>query len=414
MDLSRYKGHTFYIVGMARSGLSTLHALRAAGAIVFAWDDRDVDGVVKTPFNDVPYNELTAVILSPGVPKTHPAAVRAINEEIDLISDVELAFRAGINAQTIGITGTNGKSTVTALTKHVLTALGESVVIAGNFGEPIFDVNDPGETGFIVLELSSYQLELSPGYNLTTACLLNLSTDHLDRHKSMSSYAKAKANIFNRAESGFVLGTDEWCQNIAQKGMAALIDPTSWPPLPDNPALVGNHQRQNCAAVLEMLKYLGFEHNEILTAMDTFPGLAHRQEVIGADKKWLFVNDSKATNPISTAIALKAYTNIHWLAGGQGKDGGLADLNDALKCVEKAYLFGENAPELADLCLMKNVPFKLFDTLAQATATALAENGGTLLLSPAAASWDQYQNFAERGEHFRHLIQTYFRDGAAK
>ncbi len=417
IDLSRFAGDSFYVVGLGTSGRSCAHALAAAGAKVFAWDDHkidDLDGAHLTlcaPV-DVPYEDLSALVLSPGVALSHPSVARAKAAGVTVISDVELAFRAGLRAPALGITGTNGKSTVTAMTAHALETLGKSVGVGGNFGPPTLHMHDPGPAGFIVLELSSYQLDLSPGYPLAAACVLNLGIDHLDRHGTMAAYAAAKARIFRSARQGFILGTDPWCQALAQETGAPLIPPSAWPTINQDQTITGPHQRQNFAAVVALLGAQGFAAKDVLAALHSFPGLAHRQEFLGQTPKWTFINDSKATNAGSAAVALKAHERIHWLAGGQGKNGGLADLAPALAHVVKAYVYGENAPALGQLCQSQGVPFAQFATLDAATHAALRDpTGGTLLLSPAAASWDQYPNFMARGDHFRDLVKPHLTDG---
>ncbi len=416
IDLSRFAGKCFYVVGLGTSGRSSVHALAAAGAKVLAWDDHKIHDPEIAGFNlfapaDVPYENLSALILSPGITLSHPSVDRAKAAGVAVISDVELAFRAGLRGRALGITGTNGKSTVTAMTAHVLETLGKSVSVGGNFGPPTLHMTDPGVEGFIVLELSSYQLDLSPGYPLAAACVLNLGVDHLDRHRTMAAYAATKARIFHSARQGFILGTDPWCQTMAEETGASLIPSEGWP-TPENQTKAGPHQRQNYAAVAALLGAQGFAEADVLAALDTFPGLAHRQELLGQTPKWTFINDSKATNAGSAAMALMAYDRIHWLAGGKGKNGGLADLAPALTHVVKAYVYGENAPALGQLCQSHGVPFARFETLDAATKAALSDPiGGTLLLAPAAASWDQYPNFMARGDHFRDLIKPHLNKG---
>ena len=429
VDLKKFKGETFYLIGLGISGTSAAQALTHAGAEVWVWDDhrkhnadsKHLEGAQgtsaprKTALRhchpcDMAYSSLAALVLSPGVPLTHPSVIRARQSGVEIISDIELMFRAGLQARVLGITGTNGKSTVTALISHTLRQLGHKVEIGGNFGPATLDMKDPGPEGFVVLELSSYQLDLSPGYPLAVACLLNVALDHLDRHGSMDAYAYAKSKIFRKAEHKIVTGTDAWSRKIAAQSRATLIAPDNWPKTQMAQTLRGDHQRQNQAAAWAMLASLGFDKEKVLTAMISFPGIAHRQEILGQTDRWLFVNDSKATNVSSTIQALSAFSRIHWLAGGRGKDGGFENLKPFLTQVEKAYIYGENADELARFCQDYGLPSRQFSTLTEAFANAISAAGGTLLLSPAAASWDQYPSYIARGDHFRALVAPYLKN----
>ena len=413
LDLSPFADQRFYVVGLGCSGTSAAHALATAGADVEVWDDRED---IKPSHSLIApdqqsYQGLAALVLAPGIPRTHPAphpAVKAaLNAGIPVISDVELAFRAGLRAQTIGITGTNGKSTVTALVHHALVTLGQKSVVGGNFGLPILDCDDPGPEGFMVLELSSYQLDLSPGYPLAAACLLNIRPDHLDRHGGLAEYAKVKARIFRAAKTKIVTGTDAESQAIARQVGADLISACDWEAFAQTPALRGVHNRQNQAAACALLESLGFNRATIFEAFQIFPGLAHRQEILGQAGPWLFVNDSKASNLDSAIQALNAFTEIHWLAGGLGKREDRSRLFPALRNVSEAYLYGQNKTDLAELCQQADKPYQLFENLEQAFAAAMQADGGTILLSPGAASWDQYKSFEARGHHFRALAEPY-------
>lgn len=425
LDLSCFSGQSFYVVGLGLSGLSAAGALRDAGACVWVWDDRHLPAewsqAAVTP-DALDYSRLHALILSPGIPLTHPrphpVVGRAKAAGVPILSDVALAFRAGLRARALGITGTNGKSTTTALVHHALEALGQRAILGGNFGVPLLDLDDPGPNAFAVLELSSYQLDLSPdGYPLAAACLLNISADHWERHGGLEGYAAAKAQIFKRADRKIVTGNDPASRKIAAQASACLLGPEDWAAFPETRALRGVHNQQNQAAACALLESLGFARQDIVPALESFPGLAHRQEIVGQTARWLFVNDSKATNVDSTARALRAFDDIHWLAGGRGKAGGFAGLTSALSKVCQAYLYGENCTELATFCQNQGLNPQTHETLDQAVAAALHAPGktlpgetlpgGTLLLSPAAASWDQYPSFEARGEHFRRLVQPH-------
>ena len=426
IDLSLFSGQRFYVVGLGTTGISAVRALGAAGAQVACWDDygdhgdhcahqaqTGQDATALTAPDLVDYSQLTALILSPGIAPSHRAVQAARAAGVDVISDVELLFRAGLKARALGITGTNGKSTVAALCHHVLQTLGIPCALGGNFGPATLALTDPGPEGFVVLELSSYQLELSPGYDLAAACLVNVEVDHLERHGTLANYAAAKARIFKSAQHKFVAGLDRWSQQIATQSGATLLPATHWPAERPQANLIGQHQRQNMAAVSALLTSQGLQEAAVLAAMDSFPGIPHRQQVIAKAGPWLFVNDSKATNVASTASALRAYKDIHWLAGGRAKAGGFDGLRPHLGAVTRAYIYGENAADLSAFCQQAGVPFDRFETLDQAVACALEGAGGTLLLSPAAASWDQYSSFEARGAHFHALLTPYITEHEA-
>ena len=410
IDLSALSHQSFYLVGLGVSGTPTATALRDAGARVAVWDDGAIPEVLSTfatPPAEADYAGFDALILSPGIPLTHPAAQGAQAAGLEIIGDVELAFRAGIKARTIGITGTNGKSTTTALVHHTLAELGVPAVIGGNFGPAALTMDDPGEDGFVVLELSSYQLDLSPGYPLDAACLLNITPDHLERHGTLEDYAAAKARIFRNAKTGVITGADAESLAISRQTNIPVLEAADWALYPETPALRGEHNQQNMAATAAMLSDLGFEEGAVRAAMATFKGVAHRQEILGQAGGWTFVNDSKATNVDAAVRALTAFDDIHWLVGGRGKAGGLDDLAPGLPHVTKAYIYGENRAEVAAYCASQDVPHAVFETLDEAVASAMTAQGGTLLLAPAAASWDQYRSFEVRGDAFRSLIQPH-------
>ena len=468
IPITTFKGRTVAVFGLGLSGRATAKALVAGGAHVAAWDDSEdgrkraaSEGIALFDLHNAAWHELSALVLAPGVPLTHPephwTVQRAESAGVEVIGDTELFFRErealGSKARVVGITGTNGKSTTTALTTHVLREAGHHVVMGGNIGEAILGLAPFTDDIIYVIEFSSYQIDLTPGIAPNAAVLLNLSPDHLDRHGNMDRYARVKAGIFANQESAdtAVIGIeDKYSTKIADRlrGMGSIqristvgrVEQGVWvadgvlhemqggkevatASLGDIATLRGTHNWQNAAAAWALVRALGVPADQIAAGLATFPGLAHRMELIGelptAKGAVLFVNDSKATNADAAAKALAAYEDIYWIAGGMAKAGGLAGLEPFYPKIAKAYLIGAAANDFAkQLANAKPaaVPHVIADTLeaavAQATADAkaasLASQGGranpVVLLSPACASFDQYRNFEIRGDAFRQLV----------
>ncbi len=436
------------VVGLGKSGLSAAAALKSGGAKVAVWDDNPTARKAATAAG---YELLTdpdkldgvrALIWSPGIPHTlpkpHPMAVLARAANIPLVCDVDLLLGAQTDAAVIAITGTNGKSTTTALTAHLLAHAGRKVDVGGNLGYPALELEPLGLNGTYVLELSSYQLELVPHLAAETAVLLNITPDHLDRHGDMAGYAAVKRRIFDnqRGSRTAVIGIDDpMCAKIAvelkQGGRnrvvpisvhqpvpggvyvdrSLLIDATDTRPskiidLRELPRLPGLHNWQNAAAATAAVRAHGLTGIEIAQGLRSFAGLAHRQELVATVDGVSFINDSKATNADATEKALSCYQNIYWIAGGRQKEGGIASLKPYFRRIRHAFLIGEAADDFADT-LEGEVPFALYEDLEaaveEAGEMALKEKlpGATVLLSPACASFDMFKNFEERGEAFR-------------
>ncbi len=450
LDFARNR--TYAVMGLGRSGIVAARALAASGARVLAWDDgaagrdtvRDLPGVEVVDLAARGLDDVDALILSPGIPHTHPnphpvaAAAKALERPI--IGDVELLLRAMPDRRVVAITGTNGKSTTTALIGHVLSHAGLPVEIGGNLGRPVLEFEDPGRDGVLVLELSSYQLELTPSLAPTVAVWLNLTPDHLERHGGLEGYIAAKRRIFAHQMPGAlaVVGVDdtpsrEVAEDLRRAGQKVieisgedavvggvyadaddLIDARSGQPhkvasLSAAATLPGTHNAQNAAAAAAACLALGLSRETVAGGIAGFPGLAHRQERVATIDGVAYVNDSKATNADATARALACYSSIYWIAGGRAKEGGVAGLTPLLKRVRRAYLIGESAGEFVrqidDRC-----PTVLCGSLESAVRQSHLDahreglRDATVLLSPAAASFDQFASFEARGDRFRALV----------
>lgn len=449
IPLSAYQGKKIGVFGLGKAGQAAVAALLAGGAEVFADDDKQESGTGNTQlatrnYSTWPWPELTALVLSPGVPLTHPAphgvvlAAQAVG--CPVIGEVELLQQACPNAIKIGITGTNGKSTTTALIGHILSLAGKAPQVGGNLGTPALALEPLGAEGVYVLEMSSFQLDLMRSVRFDVAVWLNITPDHLDRHGSMEGYIAAKQHIFERQQAGdcAIIGIDDaYSESVARElierhaatvipltvgGKAAqgieihagiLTDRRDGASLDLRPCkgLKGAHNWQNAAAAFAACRALGVSAELISQALHSFAGLAHRMEWVGAEKGVVFINDSKATNADSTAKALAAYPeNIYWILGGRPKAGGIASLGHFFPRIRHAYLLGEAEEEFA-ATLEGHVPYTRCGTLEvatrQACADALRAGAGVVLLSPACASWDQWPNFEVRGEAFKHYAQTY-------
>ncbi|MCA0206459.1 MAG: UDP-N-acetylmuramoyl-L-alanine--D-glutamate ligase [Proteobacteria bacterium] len=451
-----YQGLKVGVLGLGRSGLATCAALKAGGAEVCAWDDSP-EGRAKAEaagFAPVDLTKqgavegLAALITSPGIPHLypapHPVIAACLAAGVPVDNDISLFFQvlAGIDEppKVVCVTGSNGKSTTTALIAHLLAEAGRDVRMAGNIGTGVLSIDLPGEDGVVVLELSSYQTDLARRLAPDVAVFTNLSPDHLDRHGGMGGYFAAKRRLFTEgAPARAVIGVDEaegrylamqlaegaedlrvirvssgqklqgtgWSV-FARKGFlaewrggrqVASID------LRPIGGLPGAHNHQNACAAYAAVRALGLAPRQIEAGLASFQGLPHRSQLIGERNGVRFVNDSKATNVDSAAKALQAFPKIRWIAGGLGKEGGIAGLVPFLGSVSKAYMIGHSARDFA--LQLGTTPHEICETMERAVARAAeeAEPGEVILLAPAAASFDQYPNFEKRGEHFAALVQ---------
>jgi len=449
IDLFYMEGMPVAVMGLGKSGLATATALRRSGAEVWVWDDNpasrataEADGFRVVDLSTADLSELTTIVWSPGIPHTHPAphpvALRARAAGIELVCDVELLGRAERDAAFIGITGTNGKSTTTTLIGHIMAAAKRPISVGGNLGTPVLTFAPLGSGGTHILEMSSYQLELTFSITFDVAILLNVTPDHLARHGGMDGYVAAKKLIFHRqtAPRTAVIGVDDDHCRAIFADLTAAADQRIWPisargpvaggvyaadggliddtegraervaELADFPNLLGAHNWQNAAAAFAACKAAGVPTATIVTAMTSFPGLAHRQQLVASVQGVRFVNDSKATNADATEKALATFDPIYWILGGQAKDTGLAGLEGYMARVRHAFLIGEAEEQFAAWLDGQGVAYTRCGTLDVATAKAaglaLAEglSDACVLLSPACASWDQFANFEKRGEAF--------------
>jgi len=393
------------IFGLGASGLATTEALINAGIDVIAWDDSkaaqdaaNACGATTKPLTQDILNGCANLILSPGVPLTHPephAVVNAANAaNCEIIGDVEVLHRANHDHTTIGITGTNGKSTTTALLTHVLNACGKEALMGGNIGVPALTLAPKSKDAIFVLEMSSYQIDLCPTFHPDIGVLLNITPDHIDRHGTFENYAAIKHRMVDNANTAI------YAEKLDQS------------PLNDHtfPMLAGAHNAQNIIAVLAVCEELGIDQEDAIKAVKTFPGLAHRQYLARTVNNIHFINDSKATNAEATAKALGCMENIHWIVGGQAKDGGLNGLEQYKSRITHAYLIGECATEFEGWMKENDVPYTLSKTMDNAVSQAYktaqsSDEEATILLSPACASWDQFKSFEHRGDTFINLVE---------
>jgi UDP-N-acetylmuramoylalanine--D-glutamate ligase len=445
------------VFGLARTGASAARSLIAGGARVHAWDDKEdsrvavsASGARITPFAEWPWERIKTLVLSPGVPLTHPephAVVRMARKAgAEVIGDMELFARAmrseskDASAPLIAITGTNGKSTTTALIGHILSTCGYATEVGGNIGKPVLDLAPPGSRTAYVLEVSSYQIELSPSLAPDVTVLTNISPDHLDRHGSLENYAAVKARLLEQTlRAGQVcIGVDDPQSAAIRSRFASNGGPEAVPVsvgkvlgrgifvldgvLYDSQAshaakvldvteaahLPGAHNWQNAALAYSATRGLVKDTRAIAEAIVSFPGLAHRMEDVGHVGKVRFVNDSKATNADATERALVCFDDIFWIAGGREKEGGIKSLKPFFSRIRKAYLIGEAARHFVET--LDDVPHEVSGSLDAAVLSAYRDartskaTAPVVLLSPACASFDQFRDYEARGDAFRALV----------
>ncbi|MFN3475515.1 MAG: UDP-N-acetylmuramoyl-L-alanine--D-glutamate ligase [Blastomonas sp.] len=416
----------YCILGLARSGLATLDALMASGARCTVWDNREEaretaiashpDVVIGDPM-EIDLSGFDGLIVSPGVPlNRHPVADRARAAGVPIIGDIELFALARGSLpphRVVGITGTNGKSTTTALIHHILIEAGVPAIMGGNIGLPILSQPPLPEGGVYVLELSSYQIDLTFSLDCDVAVLLNITPDHLDRYDGFAGYCAAKARLFAMQSDAHVavIATDDAPTRAIAATLSAPIevhaadipaaDQTAWP------TLQGPHNAQNVAVALAVAGALGLDEGQTRRSLATYSSLPHRMEQIARHKGVLYVNDSKATNPASTAPALGAFARIHWIVGGLPKGDSLEDCAEHFGHVVHAYTIGEAGPVFADQ-LEKVMPVTRAEMMANAVRSAMenAQDGDVVLLSPACASFDQFRDFEARGDCFRQIVDA--------
>ena len=450
-----FRGRNVALFGLGGSGLATARALVAGGASVIAWDDGEsaraaaaaIEGVRVVDLAGVDWQAVAVLVLAPGVPLTHPEphwTVRAAQAaQVPILGDIELFARERRQrcraAPFVAITGTNGKSTTTALIDHILRSAGRDSQMGGNIGRAVLSLDDLAPTRTYVVECSSFQIDLAPSIDPSVGILTNLSPDHLDRHGTMEAYSAIKERMVEAAQTA-VIGVDDAlscgiADLIAGEGHKVvrisaahrLADgvfadgsrviaaeggvETPIADLAGIGSLRGRHNAQNACAGVAAVRALGLDDATIAAGLATFPGLAHRMETVARRGRVLFVNDSKATNADSTAQALASFDRVFWIVGGKAKAGGIAALADFFPKVAKAYLIGASTEAFA-ATLDGRVAFEragTIETALESAARDAAADGAeepVVLLSPACASYDQFKNFEVRGDHFRSLAQA--------
>ena len=455
IPLSSFAGRRVALFGLGASGLASASALLAGSADVIAWDDTEASvekaratGIPVADLRHIDWSKISALVLAPGVPLTHPAPHWTVglarNAAVEVIGDIELFCRerrtTAPNAPFIAITGTNGKSTTTALVAHLFASANYDTQLGGNIGTAILSLSPPAPGRLHVIECSSFQVDLAPSLDPSVGILLNVTEDHLDRHGTLANYAAIKERLVAGVQPNgtAIVGVDDnFCQAIADRIARAgkRVERVSVRrPLPDGfyleadqvmraaggtaravvriggiGSLRGLHNAQNAACATAAGLALGLSAEAIQKGLISFPGLAHRMEQVGRKDKILFVNDSKATNADAAARALASFTDVFWIAGGKAKTGGITSLAGYFPRIRKAYLIGEAAGELAGT-LQGKTPFVVAGTLDRAIELAARDAEASdakepvVLLSPACASYDQYRNFELRGAAFRDTV----------
>ena len=454
INIFPFASYPVCVFGLGQSGLAAAKALVESQAEVSAWDDdeearnrAEEAGIPLVDLYKIDWKEHTTLVLSPGIPLHHPKPHKIVElaqaANVEIIGDAELLIRAQRDASYIGVTGTNGKSTTTALIAHIMQLSGREAEVGGNLGIPVLELEPLAHEGSYILEMSSYQLELTKSITFDVAVLLNISADHQDRYGGMDDYIAAKKSIFHRQtdprtavvglDDGFSRTIFEELKEVGDQiiiGVSGneripggvyvidgvLIDDTEGQETPvadvrENPSLPGRHNWQNAAAAYAAAKSAGVQPHAIMACIQSFPGLVHRQEPVSLLDGVGYVNDSKATNAEAAARALACYENIYWICGGRPKEGGLKATESHLGNVRHAFLIGEAALEYSQF-LNGKAPFTLSGdletALKQAHKMAAEEkaDGAVVLLSPAAASFDQFDNFEARGDAFRDLVEA--------
>ncbi len=431
-----FAGQRYAVLGLARSGAAAAETLIASGAEVIAWDRQDV---ARAPFEgrcrlidplELDLTGFAGVVVSPGVPlNTHPIGPHAWHYRLPVIGDIELFAQARAHLpahRVVGITGTNGKSTTTALVHHILTRAGVPSVMGGNIGAPILAQAPLADGGVYVLELSSFQIDLTFTLDCDIAALTNITPDHLDRYAGFAAYAASKERLFQMQAAGTALICDEDAPSRAiADHIAAAGKPVVRIKTDDlavggfaegrSPSLAGPHNAQNAAVAVAICRQLGLSDATIADGLASYRGLPHRMERVCDAGGVVYINDSKATNAASAAPALAAFPpdpainnaarRIHWIVGGLPKEDGLGACGDHLGNVAAAYTVGEAGPVFADL-LEGRVRVERCELISEAVrrAAAAARPGDVVLLSPACASYDQFRDYEKRGHHFRQMV----------
>lgn len=447
-----FSGKEVALFGLGGSGMATAEALMAGGAVVAAWDDNPQTreraqgrGIEPVDLRSADWSGFACLVLSPGVPLTHPkphwSVELARKAKVEIVGDIELFARErrvlAPGSAFIAITGTNGKSTTTALIAHVIAASGRDAQMGGNIGRAVLTLERPAPDRYHVVECSSYQIDLAPTLDPSVGILLNLTPDHIDRHGSFARYAAVKERLVAGSATAIVAVDDEHCAAIADRAESHgqkviriatgrvlsegyFLSGTALMRAEEEGArrvadlsgiatLRGRHNAQNALAAVAALEAAGLAPAEIQAGLESFPGLAHRMQLVARRDRVLFVNDSKATNAEAAAPALSTYDRIYWIVGGLAKEGGIEPLKPLFGRIAKAYLIGEAAPAFA-ATLGETIPYEISGTIRAAVENAAADSAlddspeAVVLLSPACASFDQFRNFEVRGEAFQQAV----------
>ncbi len=453
--VTSFNGKQVAVFGLGGSGFVTAHSLVAGGAHVLVWDDNEHarekargSGLRIENLALADWQNFASLILSPGVPLTHPAphwtVMKAKQAGVEVIGDIELFCRErnkiAPGSPFVAITGTNGKSTTTALVAHLFRSFGFEVEIGGNIGTPILALAPPAQTSVHVIECSSFQIALSPSLNPSVGVLLNITPDHLDRHGTMENYAAIKAKLVENADLA-VIGVDDGltsaiagelmkagrkteCVSVTKTALDdGIVLESGWlvrreggrstriAGLTGIASLRGEHNGQNAAAAVAALGPRGLDLDGVAQGLRSFPGLPHRLEEVGRKGKVLFINDSKATNADAAEKALLSFDKVFWIIGGRAKEGGIEPLRPLFGKVVKAYLIGEASENFAQT-IGDSFPYQSCGTLEQAVPAAARDALASelpepvVLLSPACASFDQFPDFEKRGDRFRALVEA--------
>ncbi|MCM1002393.1 UDP-N-acetylmuramoyl-L-alanine--D-glutamate ligase [Wolbachia pipientis] len=437
MQLSKYKNQNVAVFGLGKTGLSVINALVKSGARIYAWDDnKEQIANAKMMYRECNFihpkecnwHEIRTLILSPGVPISYPTphwiVKLARSYDCKIKSDIELFLEVkATNQKIIGVTGTNGKSTTVSLIGHVLKSAGKKVAVGGNLGVPVLDLERDAE--IYVIEFSSFQLELMDKINVDIAVLFNITPDHIDRHGGMENYIATKLKLINGSEIAVIGCDNEITADVFNKftGNKISISASMLPFLPfqcPNTGIQPGHvsdmkinltsNAENIAAAYAVCKLLKIDNNTIIDGIKSFPGLKHRNELLGKIENVFFVNDSKATNAKSSEKAILSYKNIYWIVGGRSKEGGIESLSEHFTRIRKAFLIGESTEAFANVMGNKVDCMKCYN-LENAFELAFEEainskEEVTILLSPACSSFDQWKNFEERGDTFCRMFEN--------
>ncbi len=428
------EGKPILVYGLGKSGGGIVRALHEAGASLIIGDDNadnlmEYKGLDNTEILDMATQDFVVpacLVLSPGIPLTHPqpheVVLKAQETGLEILCDIELFFRIHPDLKTVGVTGTNGKSTVVSLLSHILSEARIKNALGGNIGTAVFDLDVEGSAKpeWVVLELSSYQIDLCPKFRPDISLILNITPDHIDRHGSVEHYAEVKERLLEQSGVAVICSDDTYTKGMLTRAKANNVRevvevsaskiPQGLGDLSKLKTLRGEHNQQNIACVYAIARKIGLSSEEIWSGITSFPGLNHRQYLVRTIKGVDYINDSKATNSASCAMALRSQDNIYWIVGGRKKETGLDGLEEFSECIKHAYLIGEAADEFSSWCDKYGIEYTLCYTMENAVdrAHAMAQDGGEgiVLLSLACASFDQYKSFEKRGDHFAALVKV--------